>query len=442
MNLSHRVPFMLPSGFTSSAGFVADFLKEFPVKASLRIAAMIIFIFFLTSPAAASVSPNLIDVRHSSSHGYTRLVFDLSKPARFKHYLSDDRQSLFIELLNCDNRENKDSISLKGSLVKQVNIKSKEAPRGLLIQVSLNQPADYKLFTLNPGLSRSYRLVVDFSGSEKKRQEEKSKPASIVKKEEKKIAVTAKKKVLVIDPGHGGEDPGAVSCNGTKEKDIVLRIARDLKDYLEQKAPHIQVYLTRDGDYFIPLHNRIKIARKYGADLFISLHTNASKKKEVQGASVYYISETGASDKASDLLAARENSSDLIAGVKLSEDKLVNTILIDLVQTYTINESIQVCNATLKGLLSSGFQNQGIRCANFAVLKSPSFPSALLEIGYITNRQDEEKLLSKKGQQQIVQQLGESVMTYLANGEEEKPILSQSSGASHGKTKAIADTQL
>ena len=120
----------------------------------------------------------------------------------------------------------------------------------------------------------------------------------------------------------------------------------------------------------------------------------------------------------------------------------MNTILIDLVQTYTINESIQVCNETLKGLLNTGFQSQGIRCANFAVLKSPSIPSALLEIGYITNLQDEEKLLSKKGQQQIVQQLAQSVMTYLAQGKEEEPVLSQSSGARHSKAKSVADTQL
>lgn len=419
---------MIQTSITS----VATLMKELTLKAALFIGAAIIFIF--TSPAAASTFSRLVNVRYSSSNGCTRIVFDLSKDTNFKNYLSDDQQSFFIELLDCDNISKKGSIPLKNSLVKQMKINSKEDPRGLLIRISLDQPADYKIFSLKPGLNGHHRLVVDFSESKKSRQEEKPKPSC--------LEVKDKKRIVVIDPGHGGEDPGAVSCTGTKEKDIVLQIARDLKNDLEQKAPHIQVHLTRDGDYFIPLRNRIKIARQYRADLFISIHTNASIKKEVQGASVFYISETGASDKASDLLAARENSSDLIAGVKLSEDKLVNTILIDLVQTYTINESIQVCNATLKGLQNSGFQSQGIRCANFAVLKSPSIPSALLEIGYITNRQDEEKLLSKKFQQQIVQQLSESVMTYLAKGEKEEPVLSQSSGTRHGKTKSVADTKL
>jgi N-acetylmuramoyl-L-alanine amidase len=442
---------------------LATFMKKLTIKATLYITAVIIIAFFLNPLAAASVSSQLVNVRYSSSKKCTRIVFDLSKATRFKKYLSDDQQSLFIELLNCDNAAQKDLITLKDSFIDQVKIDCKKNPCGLLIRISLEQPAGYKLFTLKPDITSPYRLVVDFS-EPKSHPGEKPKSAGLGKsvstekstglgksaRREKSVATGKsggmeekdKKRIVVIDPGHGGVDPGAVNRDGTQEKDIVLQIARELKNYLEQRAPYIQVHLTRDGDYFIPLRNRIKIAQKYRADLFISIHTNASTKKEVHGASVFYISETGASDKASDLLAARENSSDLIAGVKLSEDKLVNTILIDLVQTYTINESIQVCNATLKGLLESGFQSQGIRCANFAVLKSPSIPSALLEVGYITNQHDEEKLLSKKIRQQIALNLAQSVMTYLPAGEEEEPMVSQSSETGHSKAKAVADTQL
>ncbi|MEW5804624.1 MAG: N-acetylmuramoyl-L-alanine amidase [bacterium] len=442
-------------------------MKKHTSRAAPFSAAVIIFAFFLNCLASASASSRLVKVRYSSSKGYTRVVFDLSQAARFKHYFSDDRQSFFIELLDCENIIQKDSIALKHSLVRQVKIIDKNKPSGLLVQISLDHLADCKIFTLKPNQEMPHRLVADFFEQQKqqeqreqKKQQEQQKqqePNQKVQQQEvpkqqesnqqvkeKPVSATPekkpKKRIVVIDPGHGGADPGAISRNGTKEKDIVLQIARDLKNYLEQKNPSIQIHLTRDGDYFIPLRKRITIAHKKKADLFISLHTNASTRKEVHGASVFYLSETGASDKASDLLAARENSSDLIAGVKLSEDKLVNTILIDLVQTYTINESVQICNATLQGLQDSGFQNQGIRCANFAVLKSPSIPSALLEIGYITNQKDEKKLLSREGRQHIVQQLATSVLTYLTRGEQEEPLLTQPSAAD-SKEKAFANTQ-
>jgi len=427
----------------------------------LFIAAIIIMIMLPPFYLQAATFPfsYLENVRYSSSKDCTRVVFDLSAATRFQDHLSDDQQSVFIMLEDCKDRGLKKTMMLnKSPLVKQVQINTHEKPRSsLIVQISLRQMADYKIFTLKPDLGKPHRIVMDFfepkqspktmpktaeagpkldeteknrSQGEKEikeepRAESKRPPGSSEQAENTRQKdghkKTGGKKVIVIDPGHGGEDPGAISSSGTREKDIVLQLAREIKSYLNQNFPDIQVYLTRDGDYFIPLRKRILIAHQHQADLFISLHTNASRKPEVQGASVFYLSETGASDRASRLLAARENSSDLIAGVKFSKDKEVNTILIDLVQTYTTSESIRICQTALDSLEASGFHNKGVKCANFAVLKSPSIPSALLEIGYITNSQDEKKLTSRTDQQQIARQIARSAIDYLLGKEQEEP---------------------
>ncbi|MEW6379394.1 MAG: N-acetylmuramoyl-L-alanine amidase [bacterium] len=466
---------------TAYDAYAYAYMKDVTVKTAFGFI-VTVTLAFCSLTAAASSPSYLKDVRYSSSpNGSTRVVLDLSQAISFTSQLADDQQSVFIVLKDCEDRSHKDAMMLKSPLVRQVRINNQEESRSLVVRISLNRMVDYKIFTLKPELDKPHRIVLDFF-QPKDHQELQpkvtevepgdigAKPGGIgaepkvigveknheqgdndgrgkgdrdikqenIKREESNTRA-GKKKVVVIDPGHGGEDPGAIGSNGTREKDVVLQLARELKSYLNQHFPEIQVHLTRDGDYFIPLRKRILIAHRHHADLFISLHANASRKKDVQGASVYYLSETSASDRASRLLAARENSSDLIAGVKLSKDKEVNTILIDLVQTYTTSESIRICNATLDGLHSSGFHNKGVKCANFAVLKSPSIPSALLEIGYITNRQDEKKLISQEFQRQIARQIGKSVWVCLMGGMHEEPTSPESPDV-HGKAKAEADT--
>ncbi len=407
-------------------------MKGLGCKITIFSVAFSFILSLLAVPATSFAYSQLKKIRFSSANSKTRIVFDLSGATSFKDSLSQDKKTLNIELKNCRNTCSQKTLKPKKALIKSIQIK-KQAKSKLLIQMSLQKMnTTYKIFSLKPFQEKPHRIVVDFSPL--KNQPKKN--TSVKKTKEK-----SRKKIIVIDPGHGGQDPGAIGYRGIKEKDVVLKIALQLKKLIDAKIPNTKAYLTRKGDYFIPLHERVKIAQQYQADLFISLHINASKKKYVNGASVYYLSETGATDKASKLLAARENSSDLNAGINLSEDKLLNTILIDLVQTYTINESIRLCQKCMAGLKKVGFHEEGIKCANFAVLRSPSIPSILIELGYVTNRGDAKKINSRKNQKYIASQLISSIKGYFEGDKEERQRLTRSkidkNAGSNKKAKVI-----
>lgn len=407
-------------------------MKGLGCKITIYSIAFPCILSLLAIPATSFAYSQLKKIRFSSANSKTRVVFDLSGATSLEDYLSRDKKTLTIELKNCRNTCSQKTLKPKKALIKSIQIK-KQAKSKLLIQMSLQKMnITYKIFSLKPFQGKPHRIVVDFSPL--KNQPKKN--TSVSKLKEK-----SRKKIIVIDPGHGGQDPGAIGYRGIKEKDVVLKIALELKKLIDAKIPNTKTYLTRKGDYFIPLHERVKIAQQYQADLFISLHINASKKKYVNGASVYYLSETGATDKASELLAARENASDLNAGINLSEDKLLNTILIDLVQTYTINESIRLCQKCMAGLKKAGFHEEGIKCANFAVLRSPSIPSVLVELGYVTNRGDAKKINSRKNQKYIASQLISSINGYFKRDKEERQRLTRSkidkNAGSNKKAKVI-----
>lgn len=198
------------------------------------------------------------------------------------------------------------------------------------------------------------------------------------------------KKIIVIDPGHGGVDPGAIGAGGTQEKDLTLALAREIRRQLEATGRY-RVVLTRDEDIFIQLRERVARARVANADLFLSIHADSIGTAQTRGASIYTLSET-ASDAEAAALAARENRADIIAGVDLSaENKEVASILIDLAQRETMNRSAVVAH-TLVNELGHEIQllpNRPHRFAGFAVLKAPDIPSVLMEMGYLSNRQDE-----------------------------------------------------
>ena len=409
-------------------------MKGLGCKITIYSIAFSFILSLLAVPATSFGYSQLKKVRFSSANNKTRIVFDLSGATSFKDSLSQDQKTLNIELKNCRNTCSQKTLKPKKALIKSIQIK-KQAKSKLLIQMSLQKMnTSYKIFSLKPFQGKPHRIVVDFSPL--KNQPKNNTSVTKTKPKEK-----SREKIIVIDPGHGGQDPGAIGYRGIKEKDVVLKIALELKKLIDAKIPNTKAYLTRKGDYFIPLHERVKIAQQYQADLFISLHINASKKKYVSGASVYYLSETGATDKASKLLAARENSSGLNAGINLSEDKLLNTILIDLVQTYTINESIRLSHKCMAGLKKAGFHEEGIKCANFAVLRSPSIPSVLVELGYVTNRGDAKKINSPKNQKHIASQLISSIKGYFEGDKKEQQRLTRSkidkNSRSNKKAKVI-----
>lgn len=220
---------------------------------------------------------------------------------------------------------------------------------------------------------------------------------------------------IALDPGHGGEDPGAVGRGGSYEKNIVLSIARRLKAKLEQ-LPNMRVMLTRDGDYFVPLHVRVQKARAVQADLFISIHADAFIEPTARGSSVFALSEKGASSTAARWLANKENAADLIGGVNLkSKHKHLASVLLDLSTTAQINDSVKLAKAVLGEIGNiNRLHKAQVEQAGFAVLKAPDIPSILVETAFISNPEEEAKLIDETYQDQMAVALMQGIRKYLA----------------------------
>ncbi len=221
--------------------------------------------------------------------------------------------------------------------------------------------------------------------------------------------------IVALDPGHGGEDPGAVGPGGTREKDVVLQIALRLRDRINQQ-PNMRAYLTRDADFFVPLHIRVQKARRVQADLFISIHADAFFTERPQGASVFALSDKGASSSAARWMADKENSADLVGGVNVkAKDAQVQKALLDMSTTAQINDSLKLGSAMLGEIGAVGkLHKPRVEQAGFAVLKAPDIPSVLVETAFISNPDEEAKLRSEAYQVQLTDALMRGVSRYFA----------------------------
>lgn len=218
---------------------------------------------------------------------------------------------------------------------------------------------------------------------------------------------------IALDPGHGGEDPGAIGKSGLREKDVVLRIARRLKSLIDSQ-PYMRAYLTRDDDYFVPLHVRVQKARRVHADLFISIHADAWVKPSANGSSVFALSQRGATSAQARWMADKENAADLIGGVNLgSHDRQVAKVLLDLSTTAQINDSLKVGNAFLDEIKKiNRLHKNSVEQAGFAVLKAPDIPSVLVETAFISNPQEEALLRSAGHQDKLAQAMMTGIQRY------------------------------
>ena len=227
-------------------------------------------------------------------------------------------------------------------------------------------------------------------------------------------AVVERMVTIMLDPGHGGEDPGAVGKRGTYEKNVTLAIARRLKARIDAE-PNMRAVLTRDGDFFVPLQMRVQKARRIQADLFLSIHADAWIKPDARGSSVFVLSEKGASSTQARLLAQKENSADLIGGVNLAKTKdvfLARTLL-DLSQTATINDSLKLGKYLLGEIGSiNHLHKASVEQAGFAVLKAPDIPSALIETAFISNPEEELRLKDEVYQDQMAEALMRGIRQY------------------------------
>jgi len=341
--------------------------------------------------------------RFWSGPDHTRLVLDMQRETAFKAFHLKKPRRLVIDLRGAHLNIKKTAVPVGDQIVQRVRF-GIFAPGVVRMVVDLKRQVQHEIFLLKPFQSRPHRLVVDLNSPELAQKEAKERKSFLVRER-------PRTKVVVIDPGHGGEDPGAIGRRGTKEKYIVLRIARQLKDMLDRKSG-FRVFLTRDGDYYVPLRKRYEIAQELGAHLFISLHCDAHRKRSARGASVYTLSQGGATDEAARLLAHKENASDQVAGI-LRSSPAVNTILLDLVQTHNLNESVRFGDMVLQNLRRvTRLKFSEPRQAGFMVLKAPEMPSILVELGYLSSRHDERLLRSKRFQSRLCGAMVEAIEKY------------------------------
>lgn len=281
-----------------------------------------------------------------------------------------------------------------------------------------------KVFVLEPRDDQPARLVVDLVPTDEKTFLAKLKETTPPQPEGAPPVIPQAaarpadaKPVVVLDPGHGGVDPGTSSAAGITEKEVVLTFARTLKAKLEATG-HYEVYLTREDDTFLPLRERVEFAQKKGAGLFLSIHADyfPNKIDKATGATVYTLSED-ASDEEARALAAKENFSDALAGIELpnDSDEVLANILIDLAQRETQNRSVVFARSIVGELASKGtLHTKKLRSAGFRVLKAPDIPSVLLELGFLSNPDDEKRLTSEAWREKTAEAVAESIGTYFA----------------------------
>jgi N-acetylmuramoyl-L-alanine amidase len=246
---------------------------------------------------------------------------------------------------------------------------------------------------------------------------EKEIPKTTLRTPPKKRPVKVDRVVTIaIDPGHGGEDPGAIGKNGNKEKHVVLAIAKRLKSNLE-RDPNVRVMLTRDGDYFVPLHERVKKARKVKADLFVSVHADAWVEPTASGSSVFILSEKGASSTAAKWLAGKENASDLVGGANVRLlDRMLAGVLLDMSTTAQIKDSMKLAQEVLGALGGINRLHRGaVEQAGFAVLKAPDIPSILIETAFLSNPEEERKLTDDRYQDRMAEAVANGIRKYFSH---------------------------
>ncbi len=287
-------------------------------------------------------------------------------------------------------------------VIKQVRLGRR--PSGdLRIVFDLSRPIRAKSFLAAPNDRYGYRLVIDFgspTGEETPVKAEHARPQ-------------ARDLIIAIDAGHGGEDPGAIGKNGTREKDVVLAIARVLAQRVDAE-PGMKAVLTRNGDYFVPLRDRMRRARAQQADLFVSIHADSIRDRSVDGSSVYILSQRGATDEAARWLAERENASDLIGGVSLEDkDDVLASVLLDLSQSASLSASQAAAEHVLRQLnLVGEIRKPLVQQARFVVLKSPDIPSMLVETAYISNPQEEQRLRGAAHQAKLAAAIHQGLREY------------------------------
>jgi N-acetylmuramoyl-L-alanine amidase len=398
---------------------------------AVRVASGLLFLLLLSTfwlgPEAAQAGAKLSvanDARLAGDRERTRFIVDLSKKVDIHVFSLDDPYRVIVDLPDV-------SFQMPTGVGKE--------PRGLItayryglfapgksrIVIDVNGPFLIdKAFVLDARDDQPARLVVDLIATDREKflaSLREAKPAAAAAADPPQIPTpeavqpSSGKPVVIIDPGHGGVDPGTMSSNGVLEKEVVLAFAKALKAKLEATGRY-DIYMTREDDTFLPLRDRVAFAQKKGARLFLSVHADSFPKQvaEAKGATVYTLSEDASDDEAKEL-AAKENFSDALAGSELpsDSDEVVANILIDLAQRETQNHSLVFARSVV-GELKGDLHSKTVKSAGFRVLKAPDVPSVLLELGFLSNPDDEKQLTADAWRNVTAERVVKAIDGYFA----------------------------
>ena len=420
----------------------------------------------LLSAADLAWGATIVAVRLWPAADYTRVTLESDTALQAKHFIADNPLRLVIDIdgleLSASLRELVGKLRSDDPFIAGLRV-GQYQPRVVRIVIDLKQSVKPQLFALTPVAAYQHRLVFDLYPAEERdpllaliRDREnaqqaakavedalgdfigKIKPPStpVPAAASAPAAVAAAPSaaasaagalpikrnsssvdrllVVAIDPGHGGEDPGAIGPTGLREKDVVLLVALQLRDRLNA-LPGMRAMLTRDADFFVPLQDRVRKARRVQADLFVSIHADAFMTPTARGASVFALSQGGASSSAARWMASKENAADLVGGVNLAKDPVLASALLDMSTTAQIKDSLRLGGEVLGQIGKLGKLHKGsVEQAGFAVLKAPDVPSILVETAFISNPEEEAKLRSAEYQEKLVEALTSGIQRYFA----------------------------
>ncbi|MEH6447983.1 MAG: N-acetylmuramoyl-L-alanine amidase [Oleispira sp.] len=380
------------------------------MKTITKIIISKIFLLLAFLGSANNASADVDGVRVWQSPANTRLVFDLSKPHQHKIFTLENPYRLVIDLGgNAQFKPNVNKVDLASTLVTSLRT-GRQRNKDLRMVFQLRADVNPKSSILPPNkIYPHHRLVVDLIEKNSRSIE----PIKTVKTVADKVAHNKRDIIVAIDAGHGGEDPGAVGYRRTKEKVVVLKIAKKLAALLKAE-PGYKPYLTRTGDYYVPLRERTRKARDANADLFISIHADAFRNSQAHGSSVFVLSERGASSEESRYLAQKENEADLVGGVSLDDkDDHVAMTLLDLSMTATRGSSLAAGKSILGRMGKiSRLHKKRVEEAAFMVLKAPDIPALLIETGFISNPGEAKKLATSRYQNKMANEIFKGLTQY------------------------------
>lgn len=345
----------------------------------------------------AAVASEVTNLRVWSGPDKTRAVLDLSESVDYRLFTLENPPRVVVDIDRSGLERELELHPEHRGVIREVRHGVRDGTH-LRVVLDLEDKAEPQSFLLEPAGNHGHRLVIDLF------PENAESPRKRVRRVAEEAQGDGRDVIIAIDAGHGGEDPGAIGPAGTMEKDVVMAISRELKERIDAE-PGMRAVLIRTGDYFVPLRDRFERARQARADLFVSIHADAFRDFRVRGSSVYVLSRSGASSEAARFLAQSENRSDLVGGVKLDDkDDVLASVLLDLSQSASMEASNSAAEEVLNSLGSVGRRHRSqVERANFMVLKSPDVPSVLIEVGFISNPQDEQNLGSAEHRRKVAE---------------------------------------